>query len=296
MTEFLIQDDEDFRPLKDKHVIVTGASSGIGLATVKLLLEHGAFVTAGDLNAIPLEHTNLSFTITDVTSWKSLTSLFKHAVQHRPIIDHVFANAGIGARADYLAENLDENGDLLEPTYATLDVNLRGMLNTSTLGVHYMRKLASESNSVVVTASASSFQRFRTVDYTTAKHGVLGFMRGMVPLMKAAGVPIRMNAIAPSWTATGLVPDFVLQKAGAALQYPEPVARSVALLMADSGRNGQLIYSSEGRFKEVEDAVLLKCVKEIIGEEEIQEDTLMKIRAVAIQMRKEAEEKAHEAA
>ena len=244
-----------------------GCSSGIGLATAELLLKLGASVVAGDLNPTPTAHHNLSFVRVDTTSWKDLLALFKHAKELHGRIDHVFSNAGISGRADYLSEIFDAGDELEEPSQLTYDVNLRGMINTSYLGLYHMRHQDPPGGSIVCTASASSFQRFRVCDYTTAKHGVLGWMRGIVPNIETAGVPIRVNAIAPSWTITGLVPAHLRERLqNVEWQGPDVVARSVAILMADESRQGQLIYSWGGRFKEIEETKLLPVAAEILAE------------------------------
>lgn len=146
-----------------------GGSSGIGLATVQLLLSLGASVVNGDINP-PKEgadHPSLIFQSTDVTKWSDLLALFKKAKEVHGRIDHVFANAGISIRADYLSTDLDENGDLKEPSFQSIDVNLRGAINTATLGVYYMRPEQQDGGgSIVITSSIASFQRFRAVDYS----------------------------------------------------------------------------------------------------------------------------------
>lgn len=216
------------------------------------------------MNEMPIQDDRLTFVKTNVTSWADQLAMFKTAKTKHGKIDHVFANAGISGRTTYLDEQIDENGDLLEPTHQVYDVNLKGAINTCALAIHYMRRQDS-GGSIVLTASASSFQRFRAVDYTTAKHGVLGFMRGITPLLQP-NIPIRVNCIAPSWTTTGLVPEgFIEQVGGIATQTPAVVARSVAILMADSKRSGQLIYSVEGKYSEAE-GTLLKAAADIVGE------------------------------
>ncbi|KAJ9662631.1 hypothetical protein H2198_001303 [Neophaeococcomyces mojaviensis] len=279
--------DQDLTSLKDQVIIITGTiplhevqmiakpikggASGIGLGTVKLLLDNHAYVVVGDLNTMPISHDRLTFLKTDVTLWTDLSALFKLANSKYGRIDHAFANAGISGRATYLDESLDENGDLLEPNHLVYDINLKGVVNTVALAIHYLRRQTS-GGSIVLTASASSFQRFRIVDYTTAKHAVLGLMRGLVPML-LPDIPIRVNSISPSWTATGIVPKDVVEKvAGIATQTPAAVARSVAILMADKQRNGQLIYSVEGKYSEIE-GVLLKTAAEIVGD--VNEDLVM---------------------
>ena len=68
-------------------------------------------------------------------------------------------------------------------------------------------------------------------------------------------LPIRINALAPCWTATKMIPGDFLQSVGVGFQGPEIVARSAALLMADQSRHGQLIYSEEGRYMEIDEGL-----------------------------------------
>jgi NAD(P)-dependent dehydrogenase (short-subunit alcohol dehydrogenase family) len=67
-----------------------GASSGIGLATVKRLLSHGAKVYASDMNDLPEpEKSTVPFMKVDVVSWKQQLAMFKAAVEKYGKIDHV---------------------------------------------------------------------------------------------------------------------------------------------------------------------------------------------------------------
>ncbi|PGH11555.1 hypothetical protein AJ79_04813 [Helicocarpus griseus UAMH5409] len=270
--------DDDLAPLKGKVVLLTGGSSGIGLATTQLLLSLGASVVLGDL--LPpkegLDHPSLVFQKCDVTNWKDQLALFKKTKEIHGRIDHVFANAGISIRANYLATDLDENGDLKEPSFQSLDVNLRGAMNTATLGIYYMRpEQQNGGGSIVVTSSIAAFQRFRGVDYAAGKHGNLGFVRGMRQLLIHEKLPIRINAIAPSWTETGILPAVIMEQIGVKLQPPEVPARSALLLMADESRNGQLLHSTEGKIQEVEESVLVPTAEEIIGKDKPTEDTTL---------------------
>lgn len=218
------------------------------------------------MNPTTIEHKNFSFVKTNTTSWTDLLALFKHAKQLHSRINHVFSNAGISGRANYLSESFDANGELEEPSQLTYDIDLRGMINTSYLGLYHFRHQEPPGGSIVCTASAAAFQRFRICDYTSAKHGVLGWVRGIVPNIETAGLPIRVNAISPSWTITGLVPPHLVDKLDVKWQGPDVVARSVAILMADDNRQGQLIYSWEGRFLEIEESKLLPAAASIVGE------------------------------
>jgi len=127
------------------------------------LLSLGASVVSGDIQPPPATGDFL-FVQTDVKCWPDLTKLFKTTKDKHGRIDYVFANAGIGPRANYLALEVDEKGDLLEPNRDTLDVNLNSVVNTATLAVHYLKEQA-EGGSIVLMGSSTSLQPLRAADY-----------------------------------------------------------------------------------------------------------------------------------
>ncbi|KAL2852483.1 hypothetical protein BJY01DRAFT_259838 [Aspergillus pseudoustus] len=301
MPEFQIH-DHTLTPLKDQVILITGSTSGIGLATTKLCLELGAKVVAGDMNPFPNEFLEsqsqpsaLLFQKADVTDWNSIRNLFIRGFSDFGRIDHVFANAGVGPRSNFLEENFEEGtvedgGRVLAPPdIRTVNVNLLGVINTVRLGNYYLRRgdsaPTSVSRSIVLTASASSFQNFSAADYTVAKHGVLGILRGLVNDLKADtigdGRPrVRLNAIAPSWTATGLVPRDMLAAMGVTVQEPEAVARSVVMLCNDEKRHGEVIYSWQGRYVEINrcEGGLLEGAMRAVPEKVLEEEVMARLK------------------
>ncbi|KAK1997307.1 short chain dehydrogenase [Colletotrichum falcatum] len=277
MAEFLIE-DKDLASLRGKVVIVTGGSSGIGLATVATLLSHGASVVNADINP-PAERPEgpYSFVKTDVTVWADQIALFNEAKKTHGRIDHVFANAGVGPSANYLSTDVDANGDLVEPTHVVFDVGLKGVMHTSTLAIYHMRQQA-EGGSIVINGSSTALQRLRAVDYATAKHAVLGYGRGLVPLLESAKIPIRVNILAPTWADSNVLPDLkgLLAKVGVQVQTAEAVARGAALLMADSSRNGHVIHVQLGRYKEIDESLLLPAFESIRGPDYPSEDEVLR--------------------
>lgn len=138
---------------------------------MQLLSSLGASVVNGDI-APPAASAdkNVTFIKTDVSKWADLLALFKKTKEIHGRIDHVFANAGLGPRADYFSTEVDENGDLKEPTYDLLDVSLKGVMNTTTLAIYYFRQQP-EGGSVVINGSVMGIQRCRAADYGKSRHG-----------------------------------------------------------------------------------------------------------------------------
>lgn len=86
----------------------------------------------------------------------------------------------------------------------------------------------------------------------TTKHAVLGLMRSLTGHLHPQ-LPIRINAIAPSWTDTGILNPAVLAAIGEGNYQPADVpAQSVTVLMADKKRHGEMVYSERGHFMDME--------------------------------------------
>lgn len=82
--------------LKEARVVLTGASSGIGLDLLKLLLDQGAYVLAvsRSVESLDLTHENLIKKNIDLSNKASIDELFNDALSHFPSIDVFISNAG----------------------------------------------------------------------------------------------------------------------------------------------------------------------------------------------------------
>lgn len=111
-------------------------------------------------------------------------------------------------------------------------------------------------------------------------------MRGLHVTLQSQNVPVRVNAIAPSWTGTSMVPQQLFNSAGVDTQTPDVVARAAAMLMADESRRGHLIHVDHGVYKEIDEALMLPTYRTLLHENTINEDEASG-RVVAMVMRKQ---------
>lgn len=86
---------KDWLNIKNKVVIVTGGSSGIGEAIVKELLEEGVKVANFDLQDNHLQHENVLFVQTDISKREEIQQSVNKVIQHFGKIDGLVNNAGI---------------------------------------------------------------------------------------------------------------------------------------------------------------------------------------------------------
>lgn len=82
--------------VKASRCVVTGASSGIGLEVVRLLLDKGATVlgVSKDMSSCPIKHDNFFSFSCDISTKENVDALFSHAIDLLGDIDLFYANAG----------------------------------------------------------------------------------------------------------------------------------------------------------------------------------------------------------
>lgn len=196
--------------------LITGASSGIGLALTQHLLRKNYHVVMADMNWPPasaqLSATRTLFIKTDVSSWDAQASLFSKAFNWHSRLDFAALNAGIDDRDDiFNSISRSAYSPPQKPNMATFDVDLYGVYYGIKLFAHYAALNPVPGGRIVITASAAGLYALPAVpQYSAAKHALVGLTRSLAP--GAAAHNITVNCICPAAVPTGLAPPGLMER------------------------------------------------------------------------------------
>ena len=179
--------------LEGKVAVITGGSSGIGLATAQRFVEEGAhvFITGrrqGELDAAVRQvGKNVTGVQGDVSILADLDRLYAEVREHKGHIDILFANAGIGDFAPL--------GGITEAHFDKMfGVNVKGLLFSVQKALPLFQD--GTGGSIILNASIASSKGMGTSSvYSATKAAVRSFARTWTVDLKQRG--IRVNAISP---------------------------------------------------------------------------------------------------
>jgi NAD(P)-dependent dehydrogenase (short-subunit alcohol dehydrogenase family) len=183
--------------LENKVCVVTGASGGIGAATVAVFQREGARVLGADLAADAPGDLSLQL---DVTDERQVIEMYATAVERFGRIDVLFNNAGISPPDD---------GSVLDTTLEAWErvqqANLHSVFLCCKHGIPHM--LQAGGGSVINTASFVAVMGAATsqISYTASKGGVLALSRELGVEFARRGV--RVNALCPGPVDTPLLQE-----------------------------------------------------------------------------------------
>ena len=221
--------------LNGKIAVITGSTSGIGLATAKRFVAEGAFVFINGRNQQALDAAaeaighNVFGVQGDIASLSDLARLFRIVESEKGRIDILYANAGAGG-GSALTEVSEEHFD------AIIGTNMRGTLFT----VQKALPLLNDGSSIILQGSiAGTRGRPGRSVYNASKAALRSFARTWAQELKDRN--IRVNLLVPGPTATNalagapsnvqaLLASQVLRGTIAA---PEEVANAALFLASD---------------------------------------------------------------
>lgn len=241
--------NEDWLGLKDRVIIVTGGSSGIGNAIIESLLAAGSKVVDADLNPSKLENENLLYIKTDVTSKANVDHMVNETVEKLGTVDGVVNNAGINIPR-ILVDPTDPDGKYVisEENYDKMfAVNVKSVFLVSSV---VAKVLANKKQGVIVNMSSESgLEGSQGASmYSGTKGAINGFTRAWAKEMGQYNV--RVIGVAPGvLEATGL----------RTLSYEEGLAYSrhetVEQLRAGYAKTSTIPLGRSGKLSEVADLV-----------------------------------------
>ncbi|EQB16406.1 3-hydroxybutyrate dehydrogenase [Sphingobium lactosutens] len=192
--------------LTGKTALITGSTSGIGLAYAKALAGEGANIVIngfGDADAIEKERQGLEnlsgakalYSGHDLTKVDQIEAMMKDAADAFGGVDILINNAGMQHVAPVEEFPLDK-WDLI------IALNLNAAFHTTRLAVPYMKE--KKWGRIIQTASAHSLvaSPYKSA-YVTAKHGLAGFTKTVA--LEVATFGVTANCISPGYVWTPLV-------------------------------------------------------------------------------------------
>jgi NAD(P)-dependent dehydrogenase (short-subunit alcohol dehydrogenase family) len=228
--------------LEGKIALVTGGSSGIGLATAQRFVNEGAYVYITGRRQAELDRavktigeTKVKAVRADSSSLPDLDKLFAQIKQEKGRLDVIFANAGGGGLAPL--------GSITEEQYdQTFNTNVKGVLFT----VQKALPLIPDGGSIILNASIVSIKGMAAFSvYSATKAAVRSFARSWTTDLK--GRKIRVNVISPGPIKTPILDGLADTEEGrkGILDYltsivplgrmgePDEIAKAAVFLAAD---------------------------------------------------------------
>lgn len=214
--------------LKNKVVIVTGASSGIGAATAREFARHGANVVlaarrveelASQVQTITGEGYSALAIPTDITDSTQVTRLVKQTLEQFGHIDVLVNNAGIGRIRPFFKESEEYINQVI-------DVNLRGaMIMTHTVLPGMLER---HRGAIISVASVAGHVALNPL-YSGTKFGLRGFSLSLHRELSRSGISVSL--VSPGYIKSDLSKGSRLPMPG-----PDLVARTIVNLVVKPHR------------------------------------------------------------
>ena len=192
------------RPLSEQAVVVTGASSGAGLATAQAFAAKGARVVLAARNASDLEAAAAAIRSdggdalavpTDVTDQAAVEARAARAAESYGRIDTWVNNAGVSAYASFREQPVED-------FWQVMRVNVLGQVHGAKAALPHLEKTA---GALICTGSVlSDLSVPYQAAYCASKHAVKGWLEALRIELAKEGSPVRVTLVKPSSMNTPL--------------------------------------------------------------------------------------------
>ena len=234
--------------MKDKIVLITGGSRGIGKAAAREFIALGAKVII--LHGNPSVKTDMKIAkeiVADISDEKSVKDAVDSVVAEFGKIDILVNSAGIAIDREFGERSVED-------WRRTLDVNLIGMFLISRYVGEIMVK--NKSGRIVNVSSTSGLNGFSpyAIDYNASKAAIISLTKSLAIQFAPY---VNVNAVAPDWVNTdmnkALPADYLAEEANKVclkrIAEPEEIAKIIKFLAGDDAGyiDGAVIVADGGR-------------------------------------------------
>jgi NAD(P)-dependent dehydrogenase (short-subunit alcohol dehydrogenase family) len=212
---------------RGKIAVITGGSTGIGLATAKRFVQEGmdqVFITGRRREALAAAVAEIGRSVTavqgDVADLSHLDRLYEAVRQSNRKVDVLFANAGVAQLAPF--------GTVDAKFYDLhFDANVKGLFFSVQKALPFMN----DGGSIILNGSIATIKGFPAMSvYSATKAAVRSFARTWTNELRERR--IRVNTVSPGYTDTPMLES--LQQGGALIRMKEEMTKGVPL-----GRMGE---------------------------------------------------------
>ena len=204
--------------LEGKVAVVTGVSKGIGLATVKALLEKGAIVAGWGRTAPDLEHEHFHYFECDVRYPESVQNAFDQTIAR--VGTHVqvlINNAGLGLSAYFEDMSLDD-------WHLMFETNVNGIFYCTRLVLPGMKELE-EGHIINISSIAGTTGIEQMAGYCGTKHAVRGISHSLYKEVRNYG--IKVTCIYPGSVQTNFFDKIESVTVNENMMRPEDIASTI---------------------------------------------------------------------
>lgn len=238
--------------LKDKVVLISGGTGGIGLEIARNFLLSGAKVIITGTNERKFEkikseisNDKLKFIVLDYKEPSSFESKLGEIINIWGRLDIFVSSTGVHT------ENVDFWSMIPAEFDRVMNINLKGVFFACQAVGKYMKENKIKGSILIVSSSRGSEPAWSP--YGISKWGLKGLVEGLGKMLIPYG--INVNAIAPGSTATGLIGikegDSITSEENGMnrLIMPDEVATLAKLLVSDAGKmiDGEVVHIAAGR-------------------------------------------------